>query len=186
MRVIKQAAKLLNISVQKEYGSKPRNQPAGKATFEFQTDHRTAVVLLTSRGIWGRAQIQSYYPDRTDLEVIKPMEFRVDEPSPVERASEEAWFKIMRESEAAYKFLCDNGCAPSTAVTVLPDARREQITISADFAQWLDIFRKHATSPDSLRQTRELMWLALRQLIDSPVGDMFQPIVDAATCGEVV
>ena len=74
-----------------------------------------------------------------------------------------AWKKSCEEAEKAYFALLENGSTPQEARSVLPTCLKTEITISANFREWRNIFRLRCAS-DAHPQARELLIPLLKEL----------------------
>ena len=66
------------------------------------------------------------------------------------------WFKLLDEIERAYNYLISEGQKPEQARSILPNALKTEIVVSADLQEWKHIF-KLRTAPTAHPQMRELM-----------------------------
>lgn len=190
MRVVEQT------SVMQDIIEVPNNKRMGRVTFSFQTAKQTAQLILDNvkHMLWAEMWVPELVDD-TEFCVIKPAEFQKENPSSQLREAEELWLRSMRESEESFVVLLDLGCSLLTAESVLPDSREVTLTIAAGLEQWLAIFRSQVTGiqfvetrvgsvvrPAAEEAVRQLLGLALRQIVDSTVGDMFQSVADTVVC----
>ena len=74
-----------------------------------------------------------------------------------------AWKKACSEAEKAYFKLLAEGSTPQEARSVLPTCLKTEITISANFREWRQIFRLRCAS-DAHPQARELLVPLLKEL----------------------
>ncbi len=69
----------------------------------------------------------------------------------------------MEDAEKAYFDLLAQGSTPQEARSVLPNSLKTEITISANFREWRNIFRLRCAS-DAHPQARELLIPLLKEL----------------------
>lgn len=74
-----------------------------------------------------------------------------------------AWYVAIQESEQDYKMLTKLGWTPQEARSVLPNALKTEIIITANLREWRTIF-KQRTSKAAHPQMREVMILLLAEI----------------------
>ena len=73
------------------------------------------------------------------------------------------WTADMSDAEAAYLNLLGSGATPQEARSVLPNSTKTEITITANYREWRNIF-KLRTAPAAHPQMREIMIPLLKEL----------------------
>lgn len=166
------------------YKSENRIDPSGESAkkmlamlirckHEAMLEHsHLAVKFIIDRGITHeliRHRIASFAQESTrycnyandkfgnQITVIEPF-FYKDKP---ERYA--AWKKGCEEAEKAYFELLKMGSTPQEARAVLPTSLKTEITVSANYREWRNIFRLRC-APDAHPQIREIMIPLLHDL----------------------
>lgn len=78
------------------------------------------------------------------------------------------WMKQMTAMEATYFMLLERGLSPQDARSVLPNALKTEIIVTANFREWKHIFKMRALNKAAHPQMRDLMiplYLWCRKLI---------------------
>mgnify|MGYP003331818817 CR=1 FL=1 len=75
----------------------------------------------------------------------------------------EIWKKAMEEAENAYFALIKAGSTPQEARSVLPNSLKTEITITANYREWRNIFKLRC-APDAHPQCREILIPLLKEL----------------------
>lgn len=91
------------------------------------------------------------------ITVIEPYFYKKD---PIKY---EVWKKAMEEAERAYFTLLQSGSTPQEARSVLPNSLKTEITISANYREWRNIFKLRC-APDAHPQCREILIPLLKEL----------------------
>ena len=100
-------------------------------------------------------QESTRYVSYDDIEVICPQGL-----SPAQYA---AWEAAMLACEAAYKSLREQGCAPQIARSVLPNALKTELMMTANLREWRHFFKLRLAA-GAHPQMREVAALALAAL----------------------
>jgi len=83
-------------------------------------------------------------------------------PEGFQESSSMLWFYLMLESEETYIDLLNRGWSPQQARSVLPNSLKTEIVVTANFREWLHIFKLRC-SKASHPQMREIMIPLLKQ-----------------------
>ena len=132
---------------------------------EAVLEHASATLrVVCDRGVSHeivRHRLASYCQESTryvsydDIEVICPQG--------LSEAQYAAWEAAMLTCEAAYKQLREQGCAPQIARSVLPNALKTELMMTANLREWRHFFRLRL-SPAAHPQMREVAALMLEAL----------------------
>ena len=132
---------------------------------EAVLEHASATVrVVCDRGVSHeimRHRMASYCQESTryvaydDIEVVCPQGLNDEQFS--------AWEAAMLACEAAYKQLREQGCAPQIARSVLPNALKTELMMTANLREWRHFFRLRL-APGAHPQMREVAALILEEL----------------------
>jgi len=132
---------------------------------EAVLEHASATVrVVCDRGVSHeivRHRLASYCQESTryvgydDIEVVCPQGLSEEQFA--------AWETAMFACEQAYKRLREQGCAPQIARSVLPNALKTELTMTANLREWRHFF-KLRLSPAAHPQMREAAALILQEL----------------------
>lgn len=132
----------------------------------FATAH-----IITDRGITHeivRHRLASYSQESTrycnysqdrfgnEITVIKPLGLEL-------KKDYAEWHKAMKDAEKHYFALINAGISPQIARSVLPNSLKAEIWVTANFREWLHIF-KLRTSQAAHPQIRRIMKCGLNQM----------------------
>ena len=132
---------------------------------EAVLEHASATVrVVCDRGVSHeivRHRLASYCQESTryvgydDIEVICPQGLSEEQFA--------AWEAAMLACEAAYKSMRELGCAPQIARSVLPNALKTELTMTANLREWRHFFRLRLGA-GAHPQMREVAAMILREL----------------------
>lgn len=144
-----------------------------KAGHEAMIEHsHLSVKFIIDRGITHelvRHRIASFAQESTrycnyagnkfgnQITVIEPFFYKKDP------KKYEIWKKGCEEAEKAYFELLKAGSTPQEARNVLPTCLKTEITISANYREWRNIFKLRC-APDAHPQCREILIPLLKEL----------------------
>lgn len=126
-------------------------------TLKFVTDRGVTHELCRHR-LASYSQVSTRYCNYSkdkfggEISVIKP-NFN-------DEISEGIWMKSVKNAEAAYMDLVNNGVAPELARSVLPTCLATEIVMTCNLRQWRHVITQR-TSERAHPQIRELMGMAL-------------------------
>ena len=89
----------------------------------------------------------------------------VIEPPGLSEAARNIWIEAMKDAEAAYLYLIQDGATPQIARSVLPNSLATELVFTANFREWLH-FIDLRTSPAAHPQMREIAFMIEEQLIN--------------------
>jgi len=129
--------------------------------------HRYSAKFICDRGI--SHELVRHRPCSFAQESTRYVNYGGKDMEFVEPAGWEEWediqqkyFKMVcRHAEDNYSFLVDDGLKPQAARTVLPNALKTEIVVTADAAEWMHIkkLRTHKTAhPDMVRLMNMMPW----------------------------
>lgn len=120
-------------------------------------EHASVTVkLIVDRGVSHelvRHRLASYSQESTryvnykdqDMQFIQPQGLKLDS------YAGDCWMESMCQAEKAYKAMLANGCSPQVARSVLPNALKTEIYMTANMREWRHIFQlrtSNAAHPD--------------------------------------
>jgi len=132
---------------------------------EAVLEHASATVrVVCDRGVSHeivRHRLASYCQESTryvgydDIEVVCPQGLN--------EAQLAAWKSAMLACEAAYRAMREQGCAPQIARSVLPNALKTELMMTANLREWRHFFRLRL-APGAHPQMREVAAMVLEEL----------------------
>jgi len=132
---------------------------------EAVLEHASATLrVVCDRGVSHeivRHRLASYCQESTryvsygDIEVVCPQG--------LSEAQYAAWEAAMLACEAAYRQLREQGCAPQVARSVLPNALKTELMMTANLREWRHFFRLRL-GPAAHPQMREVAAMILEEL----------------------
>lgn len=131
-----------------------------------------SAIITTDRGITHeivRHRLASYSQESTRYCNYSKARFgneiTIIQPPGLKGNALRIWQYAVENAEAAYLRMRDYGVAPQIARSVLPNSLKAEIGITANFREWLHIF-KLRTSQAAHPQIREVMISGQKQLAD--------------------
>ena len=129
--------------------------------------HSISLRIVCDRGVTHeivRHRLASYSQESTryvkygknDMEFIKPPNMTQEQ--------EDFWTALMLDSELAYKKMLERGATPQIARSVLPNALKTEIVMTANLREWRH-FLKLRTSKQSHPQMREIAIMIYKILV---------------------
>lgn len=185
MRTVQQSHEILNVTLDAIlmieqagrtcYQSDHKIEPGSAAVFlakilkrghESVIEHASMTVrFITDRGVSHeivRHRLAAYSQESTRYCDYGDYEIAFVEPPGLDAYSRDWWYRIMQDCEHTYRMMRDRGVKPEIARSVLPNALKTDIVMTANLREWRHVF-KLRTAKAAHPQMRELMRPLLRE-----------------------